>query len=460
MDTTGAQLILAFIIGLSLLVFLVLKTKVHAFLALIIASVTIGLIAGLESSMIADSITVGFGGTLGSIGIIIGFGVIMGEIYQLSGAATQMARVFLKICGKGKEEMALAITGFIVSIPIFCDSAFVILSPVAKAISRQTKKSAVGLCFSLAGGLVITHTLVPPTPGPLAVAGLFGAELGKFILISIILAIPITAATTIYAVRVLGKQIYQIPADDGEGWERPAVRPEVSCDLTVVDGKDLPSPFLSFLPIVLPILLILGQTISRAAGLQGTMAVILNFLGTPIIAVGIALVICIYTLALKIPRQEALSKMENGVKAAGVILLVTGAGGSLGRVLTTTGIGNYLAEAIAAQPIPIIVLPFLIATILRFAQGSATVAMITAAGICAPIVEAADGNVLLCALAACVGSLFCSHFNDSFFWVTNRLTGISDNREMIKCWTVTTTIAWATGFVILMLVYFLFGNTI
>jgi len=460
MEVSGIQLILAFVIGLSFLIFLILKTKIHAFLALIIGAVVIGLIAGLAGPKIADSIAGGFGGTLSSIGIIIGFGVIMGEIFQISGAATQMARTFLKICGKGREETALAITGFIVSIPIFCDSAFVILSPIAKAISRQTKKSVVGLCFALAGGLVITHSLIPPTPGPLAVAGLFGADLGKFILIGIVLSLPMVAATTIYASRFLGKKIYQLPSADGEGWERPAVMPSTFGGFDEIDVKGLPSPFISFLPIILPILLILGSTVSSAAKMTGSFAAVLGFLGTPIIAVGIALVVCIYTLALKVPRQEALDKMENGVKAAGIILLVTGAGGSLGRVLTTTGIGSYIAEQLAAQPIPIIVLPFIIATLLRFAQGSGTVAMTTAASICAPIVQAAGGNVVLGAFAACIGSLFCSHFNDSFFWVTNRLTGISDSKEMIKCWSVTTTIAWAVGFVVLMIIHFLFGNVI
>jgi len=369
-----------------------------------------------------------------------------------------MARTFLKICGKGKEELALAITGFIVSIPIFCDSAFVILSPIAKAISRQTKKSVVGLCFALAGGLVVTHSLIPPTPGPLFAASNFGVELGKFILVGIIISIPIVAATTFYAVRVLGKQIYQIPSAEGEGWERPAERPTSYEGLTNIDVKGLPSAFLSFLPIVLPILLILSNTISTAIKAEGFLADVFRFLGTPIIAVGIGLVVCIYTLALKIPRKEALEKMENGVKAAGIILLVTGAGGALGRVLTTTGIGNFIANQIAAQPIPVIVLPFLVATLMRFAQGSGTVAITTSTSICAPIVAAAGGNLMLGAFAACIGSMFCSHFNDSFFWVTNRLTGISESKEMIKCWSVTTTIAWGVGFVVLMICHFVFGN--
>jgi GntP family gluconate:H+ symporter len=457
MEASGTQLVLALVIGLAFLIFLILKTKIHAFLALIAGAVVIGLIAGLDTAKITDAIAAGFGGTLGSIGIIIGFGVMMGEIFQVSGAAARMARTFLKICGKGREEIALAITGFIVSIPIFCDSAFVILSPIAKAISRQTKKSAVSLGFALAGGLVITHSLVPPTPGPLGVAGLFGADLGKFILISIIVSIPMMIATTLYATR-LGRKIYQIPAGEGEGWERPAYQSPVYDTLKDGDEKGMPGVFLSFLPILLPIVLILCSTVSKAVKATGVFASVLGFLGTPVIAVGLGLVAAIYTLALKIPRKEALDKMENGIKSAGIIILVTGGGGALGRVLTTTGIGNYIAQGLSAQPIPVIVLPFLIATLIRFAQGSGTVAMTTSASICAPIVAAAGGSVMLGAFAACIGSLFFSYFNDSFFWVTNRLMGISDTREQIRTWSFTTTIAWAVGFIELLIMHFVFGT--
>jgi GntP family gluconate:H+ symporter len=217
---SGSQLIIALVIGLLFLIFLIMKTKVHAFLALIIGAVTIGLIAGLDTVKIADAISAGFGGTLGSIGIIIGFGVMMGEIFQMSGAAKRMAHTFLKLFGKGREEVALGITGFLVSIPIFCDSGFVILSPIMKALSRQTRKSVVSLGVALAAGLVITHSLVPPTPGPLGVAGTFGVDVGNFILLGICISIPMAIVCILYA-RWLGKRIYQIPSEDGETWERP-----------------------------------------------------------------------------------------------------------------------------------------------------------------------------------------------------------------------------------------------
>ncbi|MDR1908871.1 MAG: GntP family permease [Spirochaetaceae bacterium] len=456
--TSGLQLVLALIIGLAFLIVLILKTKIHAFLALIMGAVVIGLLSGLDSVKTAEAISAGFGGTLGGIGIIIGFGVMMGELFQASGAATQMARSFLKLFGRGKEEAALALTGFVVSIPIFCDSGFVILSPIAKALSRQTKKSMVSLGLALAGGLVITHSLIPPTPGPLGAAGTFGIDVGKFILLGIVIAIPMALTTTIYA-RWLGRRIYQIPSGDGEGWERPAYQEPGYDQLLHNPDEKLPGAFLSFLPLIVPIILILCNTITKAAGGGGApLSQVLIFLGTPIIAVGIGLIIAIYTLARHTSRAETLSRMESGIRSAGIIILVTGGGGALGRVLQTSGIGSFIAEQISVLPIPVIVLPFLIATLIRFAQGSGTVAMLTAAGITAPIVSAAGGSMILGTFAACIGSLFFSYFNDSFFWVTNRLMGIEDTKEQIRCWSFTTTIAWATGFAELLIINFFFGK--
>ena len=179
-DISGAQMLVGLGIGLLVLILLILKTKVHVFIALIIASCIIGLAGGMAPTAIAGTITKGFGGTLGGIGIIIGLGVMMGQIFEASGAAERMARVFLKLFGKGREEFAMAVTGYVVSIAIFCDSGFVILSPLARALSKETKKSMVSLSVALAGGLVITHSLVPPTPGPLGVAGTFGIDVGNF----------------------------------------------------------------------------------------------------------------------------------------------------------------------------------------------------------------------------------------------------------------------------------------
>ena len=236
---SGERMLIGLAIGIAVLIFLVLKTKVQAFLALIICTVIVGVVGGMpllnttievdgveKTFGIINSITSGFGGTLGSIGIIIGFGVMMGQIFEVTGAAKRMAYTFLKLFGKKREEEALALTGFLVSIPIFCDSGFVVLAPIAKAISRATKKSFIGLGVALAAGLVITHSLVPPTPGPLGVCGIFGIDVGSFILLTIILALPMTIACIAYSRLYLSKKYYRIPNEDGEVVEAPYREPD------------------------------------------------------------------------------------------------------------------------------------------------------------------------------------------------------------------------------------------
>lgn len=441
-EISGMQMLIGLGIGLLVLILLILKTKIHVFIALIISSCLIGLIGGMEPTAVINAITQGFGGTLGSIGIIIGMGVMMGRIFEISGAAERMARTFLKLFGKGKEEFAMAITGFLVSIPIFCDSGFVILSSLAKAISRTTKKSIVSLGIALAAGLVITHSLVPPTPGPLAVAGTFGVNVGTFLLLALVVTILPTLVATFYG-KYLGKKIYQLPNDDNTGWIRPPYqKPTYNLSADIREGV-MPSTFLAFAPLLTPIILILLNTVLSSLKITSTIGNVFIFLGNPIIAVAIGLVLAIYTLTQKKEKQNVIYELEESVKSAGIIILVTGGGGALGQIIKSAGVGNYIAAGIATTSIPVILLPFIIATFVRFVQGSGTVAMITAAGITAPIVAAANGNMLLGALAACSGSLFFSYFNDSFYWVVNRISGISETQEQIRVWSITTTIAWA-----------------
>lgn len=453
---SGNQMILGLVIGIFLLIFMIMKTKVHAFLALIIAAATTGLIGGMPAEGVIGSISKGFGSTLGSIGIIIGFGVMMGQLFEASGAAERMARTFIKALGKDKEEWALGITGFIVSIPIYCDSGFVILSPLVKAISKKTKKSVVSLGIALALGLVITHSLVPPTPGPVGVAGIFGVSVGSILLWGIVLAIPMTIAGTLYG-KWLGKRIYQLPSEDGQGWIRPEYEKASFNFQNDEDDRELPSMARAFAPILVPVILILSNTITNVLELQGTAINIINFLGAPVIAVGIGLLIAIYGLTSTMSKDETLEKMEQGIKSAGIIILVTGGGGALGTVLRDSGAGDYIAQLIAASSIPPILLPFIIASLVRLVQGSGTVAMITAASITAPIIATLDANPVFAALAACVGSLVFSYFNDSYYWVVNRMLGIRNAKEQMRVWSVTTTIAWAVGLVTLLILNAFFG---
>jgi len=450
----GQQMLIGLLIGIVLLIFMVLKTKIQAFLALIITTVVIGVIGGMPLNTITldngtkfgilQSITSGFGNTLSSIGIIIGFGVMLGAIFEETGAAKRMALCFLKVFGKNKEEEAMAFTGFLVSIPIFCDSGFIILSPIAKAISKVTKKSLISLGVALAAGLVITHTMVPPTPGPLGVCGIFGIDVGEFILLALVLSIPMTIAAIIYARKYIAKKLNWIVNEKDEIVPAP-VGTVASDDAINLDEKDLPSTFSSFLPILLPVVLILINTVSTAMKMTGGIFTILIFLGQPIVAVGIGLLTAIFVLGRKMSRKEILSFMEQGMMSAGIIMLVTGGGGALGQIIKDSGLGTYMAEGITAMHVPIILLPILISTVMRFIQGSGTVAMTTSASISAPIILASGANPVLSALACCVGSCFFSYFNDSYFWVVNRTLGVSEAKDQIRVWSITTTIIWAVG---------------
>lgn len=456
---SGERMLIGLAIGIAVLIFLVLKTKVQAFLALIICTVIVGVVGGMpllnttievdgveKTFGIVNSITSGFGGTLGSIGIIIGFGVMMGQIFEVTGAAKRMAYTFLKLFGKKREEEALALTGFLVSIPIFCDSGFVVLAPIAKAISRATKKSFIGLGVALAAGLVITHSLVPPTPGPLGVCGIFGIDVGSFILLTIVLALPMTIACIAYSRLYLSKKYYRIPNEDGEVVEAPYREPDYD-GAFAMDMSGVPGALESFMPLLVPIVLILINTVATAVGATTGIMEILIFLGQPIVAVGIGLLVAIFTLGRKLDRHTCLSEMEKGMMSAGIIMLVTGGGGALGQIIKDSGLGNFMAEGLAQTAIPIVVLPLLISTAMRFIQGSGTVAMTTAASISAPIIIASGASPLLGAIACCVGSLFFGYFNDSYFWVVNRTLGVSEAKDQLKVWSVTSTIAWAVGVV-------------
>ena len=453
---SGQRMLIGLAIGIICLIFMVLKTKIQAFLALIVSTVIVGVVGGMpllnitledgKTFGIINSITSGFGGTLGSIGIIIGFGVMMGQIFEVTGAAKRMAHTFLKIFGKGKEEEALAFTGFLVSIPIFCDSGFVVLAPIAKALSKATKKSVISLGVALAAGLVITHSLVPPTPGPLGVCGIFGIDVGFFILLSIVLALPMAIACIFYARKVLAKKYYWLMDENDEVYKAEFQEPDYDAAFNM-DMEGVPGTFESFGPLLLPIVLILINTVASALKATTGFMEVLVFLGQPIVAVGLGLLLAIFTLGRRLDRQTCITEMEKGMASAGIIMLVTGGGGALGQIIKDSGLGSFMADGLAQASIPLIILPLVISTAMRFIQGSGTVAMTTAASISAPILIAGGVNPTLGAIACCVGSLFFGYFNDSYFWVVNRTLGVSEAKDQLRIWSITSTIAWAVGVV-------------
>lgn len=455
--------IIGLVVAVFVLIFLVLRTRVHALIAMILAACIAGLTGGLSVTATLDAITRGFGSTLGTIGIVIGLGVMMGRILEVSGAAEQIAHSFIRWLGRRKEEWALALTGYLVSIPIFADSAFVILFPISRALAKKAGLSVLSLGVALAGGLIATHTLVPPTPGPLGVAGLFGVDVGAMMLLGMLLAVPCTLSFGLYAKWLANKYpafIENTPTEE-------ILKTVNEKHLNDRTGRTLPGLTVSLLPIVLPILLILIKAVftlfPSLVTTPGTLifwiVTIFNFIGSPIIALCISTLLAVYTLVPHLDRNQTASRLEEGLQSAGIILMVTGAGGALGFVVRESGAGTQLAEQISLLPFSPVMIPFFVASALRLIQGSATVAMITSASITAPILHQVPGvNMLFAAQAAAMGGFLFSYFNDSLFWVVNRMIGVTDTRQQIMAWSVPTGICWAVGGILIALINLIWGS--
>ena len=450
----GLRMALGLALGLVILVLMITKTKIHVFLAVIICSIFIGLFGGMGQEDVIASITKGFGNSLSSIGIIIGFGVMLGQLLEMSGATRVMANTFIKIFGKNREEEALAISGFVTSLSIFCTSGFIILAPLMKALSKKTKKSVVALGIALAGGLVASHSLVPPAAGPIGVAGILNVNIGQFMLYGTVLSVPIILVSLIYG-KYLGRKICQIP--DGEGWTREYEpgQTQAEPEAAAADSGALSiSPLTAFSPILFPILLILLKTGLKSAGVENG---VVSLLGQPIVALALGLLIAIYGLMRRFGKSDTLNAMEEGLKASGKLMLLVGGGGALGMIIQNSGLGEYIASNIIKTSIPPLLLPFLIAALLRVAQGSGSVAMMTAASVVAPMIGTLNLNPVFAALAACIGAIPFSHFNDSYFWVINESIGISDTREQMRVWSVTTTLSGFAALAVLLVMNHFLG---
>lgn len=465
----STRMLLGLAIGIIVMIILVMKTKVHTFISLLLAAMIAGIIGGMPVTDMAGAdgetvtglmtaIKTGFGNTLQSTGIIIGLGVMMGGILEKSGAAEKMAFSFIKAVGKKKEEWALAITGWFISIPVFADSAIVIFAPLCKAMSKVTGKSVVGLALSLACGLQLTHCLVPPTPGPLTAAGMLNVDVGQMIMAGAGVSIPMLLVVVFYT-KWIGKKIYQLPTENG-GYERKEFKQEYIKSMEELDelmnAKKLPGLWVSIAPIIIPLVLILTNTIVGFAGLdQGIPGQIIAFFGEPIVALGIGTLLAIYGLVRKEETKKVIGIMDGAIKDTGIIMLITGAGGSLGHVIRVSGIGNALGEAVLAWSLLAILIPFIIAALMRIALGSATVAITTAASLTAPLMGMLDISPLLMALSCCVGAISFSYFNDSGFWVFNGMFGLTELKDQVRCKTATSMIMAGVGIIELLVLQFI-----
>lgn len=457
----SVRMLLGLVIGIAVMVMLVSKTKVHTFIALMIAAIITGIVGGmpLVDQNIGDEAVVGlvtalkdgFGNTLKSTGIIIGLGVMMGGILEKSGAAEKMAYSFIKAVGKRREEWALAITGWFISIPVFADSAIVIFAPLCKAISKVSGKSIVGLALAMAAGLQLTHCLVPPTPGPTTAASILGVDVGQMIICGTLISIPMLIIAVLYC-KYIGKKIYQVPTENGS-FEKKEFKEEyikTMDDLdTLISNKNLPGLGMSVAPIIIPLVLILAQTVCSLIGYENA---VLAFVGEPIIALSVGTIIAIYGLMGKHDNKEVLHIMDDAIKSTGIIMLITGAGGSLGNVVKVSGVGTALGESVMKIPLPAILIPFVIAALMRIALGSATVAITTAASLSAPLMGVLTVSPLLMAVSCCVGAISFSYFNDSGFWVWNEMFGVTELKDQVRCKTAISLIMSAVGVIELLIV--------
>lgn len=462
----------ALLIGIVFMMILVIKTKIQAFPALILTAILIGLLSGLGAADAIGAVTQGFGGTMTSIGIVIGLGCIMGKFMEKSGAAKRMALTILKLVGIKKADIVLGLTGFLVSIPVFCDSGFVILSSLAKEFSRLTKKSMILIGGMLGMGLYITHFLVPPTPGPLAVASTFGVDIGLFILAGLALSIPLFIFAVFFFRWVSKKHDPIIPEREEEDLKKlsPEQREVLANikakmdkgeELTTSDFNDmlkddtLPPAGISFATLLVPVLLILSKTIAELAGVSETGAYIFTLIGSPVTAIFISVLMSIYLLARKLDREESIKIIEAALADAGLIVFVTAAGGALGNVIKVTGAGTIMAESIIAANLPIVLVPLLVGTILRFPQGSGTVAMITGSAILAPMLPSLGINPVIAGLAVCTTAMCPSYLNDSYFWVVTRFSGLPV-KTSLKTWSIGTIAVPIVGSIILIIVNAIF----
>jgi GntP family gluconate:H+ symporter len=409
--------VIALILSVVVIIVLTTRLSVHPFFSLLLVAIAYGIVTGMPLNMIVESVNDGFGGTLGKIGLIIVFGVVIGAFLENTGGAYALADRVLKIIGRKRVSVAMGIVGYFISIPVFADSGFLLVAPLNKSLSKKAGISLAGSAVALGLGLTATHTMVPPTPGPIAAAGILGANLGLVMMIGLVVSALALVPCLVYATKYVSRT-YIDPAPD-------VTESEIDARL-----KDAPRVFKSSLPIVVPILLIVLKSVIDYLGVaQDTyLHGAISFVGEPIIALLIGT-----ALSLLLPRKlkpEMLSAegwIGKAMMSAATIILVTGAGGIFGKVLQNSGIAKELGDTLVRLNMSIW-LPFLLAAAIKTAQGSSTVSMITTASILLPLMTplgfVTEMQKAMVVIAIGAGSAVVSHANDSFFWVVTQLTGM------------------------------------
>jgi gluconate:H+ symporter, GntP family len=438
MNVSFWQAVIFLLAGIAVIILLTAKYRVHAFFALIIACFVTGLGVQLSVPNLLNTIKDGFGNIMKSLGLIIVLGTTLGVLLQHTGSTKMMANYILKKVGEKNAALAISITGFIVGLPVFCDSGYIVLNGLSKSLAKRTGISLVVMSVSLATGLYAVHCLIPPHPGAATAAGIVGVEFGKLILYGVIIAVPAMLVGHWWAVYA-GKKIKH---------------PEVEEDEVIEDSSSHPSSFKAFLPVIVPIILIAIRSFFAIKSIDGNgLLNILFSLGDPVVALSIGVLLAFNTKRKWNNRTVSLLLQES-VEKAGGILVIIGAGGAFGAVLAATKMGDHFSQTFTLDNWGIL-FPFLLTFILKTAQGSSTVAIITAASVVQPLLPALkldnESGKLLAVLAMGAGSMMISHANDAYFWVITKFSGL-DMKTTLRSYTVASVLM---GITTMIMVYIL-----
>ncbi len=440
---TGYGLLVVFTLSILILLVSIIKFKLNPFIALLLTSILTGFLVQMPIGDISSTISSGFGNTLGSIGIVIGLGIVFGNVLSESKATKSIANGLLSKTGDNNAAIAVTTAGFLISIPVYMDAAFVIMMPIVKYIADKTKKSLMIFICALGVGTIVGHAMVIPTPGPLSVAANMNADVGAFIFYSILCAFPaILVGGWLYGKRFSKSEAFKL--DNSE------VESEIVATAKVESNENMPSFGLSMFTLLFPICIILLSNVLKAVLPEGSLIVsIASFLGDKNIALLIGSVVAFALLHTYFEKSFSELVIE-AADSAGLILLITGAGGAFGSVINASGIGDFLVATMSDLSIPAVVLGFALSALLRVSQGSTTVALVTTSSILGPAIAATGASPVLVGLAICAGGVGLSLPNDSGFWVLSRFGGISV-KDTLNSWTIGGTLASFAAFAVVLI---------
>ncbi|WP_028254643.1 GntP family permease [Veillonella magna] len=418
-------IIIPFLMGLIIMLVLMIKTRIGPFMSMLIGAMIIGIGCGVSAKETISAISSGFGGIAKSIGIVIIFGAILGEYLEKSYATERIAKTLLKATGKENADIALSSTGFLVSIPVFCDVALIMLAPLVKAVSKQSGRKLGVLAVALALSLLTTNTYVAPTPAPISIVSILGIDLGESILWGLLVSAFACIAILIFCRLYLDKK--------PESWYGLSAQAD-SSEFTEPEKekKNLPTFSQAVLPILVPIALILLATTCKMILPKDSYVVgLTSVLGDKNIALAFGIATAVVMLYKYLPSGEVFKSMSNALTSSGPVIFITAAGGALAKVIDLTGAGKIFATSLSDMSLPIIIIPFLICGFSKFVQGSSSVAVIVASTLTLPLIETGLIDPIVAFISICAGSGFGSHVNNSYFWVFANLFGY-DTKTSLK----------------------------